>query len=314
MNIQTGPLLFLAEADLEQQIIQLALRTVVTASIALIVLVIISAVIKDRVPQLKLPLFILIAIAMIGSTLILIGSTVYLNTKSESKGPVHWHSEIELWSCGAELDLRNPKGALSNKIGTSTYHEHNDKHIHLEGVVVRKSKDASLEKFMQVTGGYINQNALAIPLNKSQDEWFAKDTQTDGDKQDERNFSRATGDGEWITQGDDGAVLTLKNGGYCGSNVPVASEVQVFVYSYDKATKTYSQRKLERPGEYIMRPESGLGPPADCVIVEYDVPKLRTDKLCQQYGLKDEKRCVAFGVKEFSDELCNIRETTSGSL
>lgn len=300
-----------AQADLEQQITELAIRTVVTASIALIVLVLIAAATKDKLPILKLPLFILIAFAMIGTTVILFGSTIYLNMKSESGGPVHWHSEIEFWSCGAELNLRDPVGFLSNKIGTATYHEHNDKHIHLEGVVVQKSHDASLGKFMEVTGGYINQGAVAIPLNNDQETWFATDSQIDGDKQRTENFGLATNEGQWITHDDKGAVLALRNGEYCSGSHEAPAELQVFVYSYDKATKTYAQRKMENPAEYVLREESALGPPADCVIVEYDTPKARTDKLCQQYGVKDADRCTEFGVKEYDGELCNIREVRS---
>ncbi len=300
-----------AQTDLEQQIIELATRTVVMASIALIVLVVVAAATKDKLPILKLPLFILIAFSMIGTTVVLFGSTIYLNMKSESGGPVHWHAEIEYWSCGAELNLRDPVGFLSNKIGTATYHEHNDKHIHLEGVVVRKSHDASLGKFMDVTGGYINQGVIAIPLNSDEATWFTAGSQLDGDNQRTENFGLATNEGQWITHADEGAVLTLRDGEYCSGSHEVPAELQVFVYSYDTASETYAQRKLDKPAQYVLREESSLGPPADCVIVEYDTPRARTDKLCQQYGVKDADRCTEFGVKEYDGELCNIREVRS---
>lgn len=304
-------MILVAQADLEQQIISLALRTVTSAAIALVILVLISAAIKDRMPKLKLPIFVLIAFTMVGTTAVLLTSTIYLNVKSESGGPVHWHSEIEFWSCGAELNLRDPVGFLSNKIGTATYHEHNDKHIHLEGVVVQKSHDASLGKFMEVTGGYINHSALAIPLNKDQETWFTGGEQLDGDGQRPENFGLATNENKWITNDQKGAVLALNNGEYCSGSHEKPAEVQVFVYSFDKATNTYAQRKLDSPAEYVMREESSLGPPSDCVIVEYDQPKTHTDKLCEQYGVKDADRCIEFGVKEYDGELCNIREVRS---
>ena len=33
-----------------------------------------------------------------------------------------------------------------------------------------------------------------------------------------------------------------------------------------------------------------------------------TDRLCQQYGVRDVERCTEFGVTEFNPELCNIRQ------
>ncbi len=304
-----GALLYLAETDLEQQIIQLATRTVLAASVALIILVILASVLKKR-ENLKLPLFILIALTMVGTTLVLLGSTVYLNQKSDSGGPVHWHADIEFWSCGAELDLRKPYGFLSNKIGTATYHEHNDKRIHLEGVVVKKSEDASLGKFMRVTGGSIQEGAVGIPLSKDQSDWFASGDQTDGDPQRPENFELATGNGDWITQEENGAVLNLKSGQYCDSGEFLPAELQVFVYSYDELSKTYSQRKLDNPAEHVLRDESVV-PPGDCIIVEYDLPKDKTDKLCRQYGVRDQDRCTQFGVEDFSKEVCNIREVSA---
>lgn len=294
--------------DLEQQINQLGLRTVLIASLILIGCTIIATLLKDHYPKLKLPLFLTMAGTLVVSTLLLLGSTVYLNTKAESNGPVHWHADIEFWACGTELELRNPVGALSNKIGTATYHEHNDKRIHLEGVVVKKAEDASLGKFMRVIGGEISDSALIVPLDKDQDRWFAdKPERIDGDAHHPENHSLALGGGQWVKEVKDGSVVTYLNGRQCSGGDEAPAEVQVFVYSYDDSAKTYSQRKLERPAEYIMRDESVV-PPGDCVIVEYDVPKDRTNKLCRQYGLRDEKRCVEFGVKEFSPDLCNARE------
>lgn len=311
-----------AQADLEQQIASLATRTVTYAAIALLVLVITAAVVKkqpERVQRyFKLPLFVLIATIMVGSTLLLAGSTVYLNVKSESGGPVHWHSGIEFWACGAEVNLRDPNGFLSNKIGTATYHEHNDKYIHLEGVVVEKRVDASLEKFMEVTGGYIADDRIGIPLSEDESDWLARDDQLDGDPQRPENLGLATADGERIvyssgTTDERLPVLELQNGQTCGSTTNEPAELQVFVYTFDKETDTYSQAKIEDPQSYIMRDESSLGPPSDCVIVEFDTPKAATDKLCEQYGVKDAQRCTEFGVKEYDPGLCNIKEINNAA-
>lgn len=286
--------------DLEQQINSLGLKTVMIASLILIGCTIIAALLKNHYRGLKLPLFIIMASTLVISTTILFGSTIYLNTRAESGGPVHWHADIEFWACGAELELRNPTGRLSNKIGSATYHEHNDKRIHLEGVVVSKAEDASLSKFMRVIGGSIHDRAVTVPMNVAADDWFAAGDKTDGDRQPAINPSAYR---RFIENTEKGPVMELVNGLTCG-NQP--AEVQVFVYSFNEDGKTYSQRKV-RPLDYVVRDEAVV-PPADCVILEFDKLKDRTDKLCRQYGVRDESRCTEFGVKQFDPKLCNIRE------
>lgn len=135
-------------------------------SIALLVVIVISLVIKKPTSNVKKILFISIVSVVISITLFLGGSTIYLNTVSFSRGPVHYHADFEIWNCGREIDLRDPKG-ISNKIGTATLHEHNDKRIHLEGVVM-DDKSASLGRFFEVIGGYIAHTSLSIPTNNGQ--------------------------------------------------------------------------------------------------------------------------------------------------
>ena len=66
-----------------------------------------------------------------------------------------------MFHCGNKIDLEDPTG-FSNKIGTSTLHEHNDFRIHLEGVVVEE-EDQSLGKFFHVIGGNISKDSLSAP-------------------------------------------------------------------------------------------------------------------------------------------------------
>lgn len=300
-----GVLSFLATADLEGQINSLGLRTVLFSGLVLAACTIIAVLLKNRYKRLKLPLFLLMASSLIISTLVLGAGTVYLNVKSESKGPVHWHADIEFWACGSELNLRDPVGALTNKIGTATYHEHNDKRIHLEGVVVRKAEDASLEKFMRVTGGYITDHSIGIPLPKNESKWLASGDQIDGDKQSPDGLDQLRA---MIKQADKGPVLELKNGDRCNGE---EAELQTFLYHYEEKSKTYSQAKLDNPADYIMR-DKAIVPPGDCVIVEFSRPKFATDKLCRQYGVRDDHRCEQFGVAGFNPELCNIHEDKTG--
>lgn len=286
--------------DLEEEIGALSVQAVLIASILLVILLVLAAfVINDKDKHhIKKPLFILITLTITIPTLIMAGSTVYLNVVSESGGPVHWHTDLEFWVCNQEVELRDPTEFLSNKIGTSTYHEHDDKRIHLEGVVVKKSVDASLDKFMRVTGGEITPTSLVIPTN--QDSIFENDVDGDentGNRAVVETFTRNTDEGE--------KVIDVENGQNCGEGAP--AEVQVFLIRYNKENDTYSQTKLEDPGAYTLRNES-IVPPGDCLILEFDQPKERTDYLCQQYGVRSVDRCTEFGVSSFNPELCNVRE------
>ncbi len=281
------------------------------ASLILITLVLVSSrIIKDKNKKndkYKKPLFILIAITIIVPSIYMTGSTIVLNTVSDSKGPVHWHTDIEFWVCGQEIELRDPYAFLSNKVGTSTFHEHDDKRIHLEGVVIDKEIDASLGKFMTVTGGSISASELVIPTND--DQIFEDDVDGDvvsGDEEQVQKFIvKSDDDGQQRT------TLAMQNGNGCSDQG--YAEVQAFLISFNKENDTYSQTKLQNPASYIMRDESTV-PPGDCVVVEFDKVKSRTDKLCQQFGVRDKDRCESFGVSEFNPKLCNISESETSNL
>ena len=285
--------------DIEADINALSINSILIASLVLVVLLVLSSQIvkHKKLEYLKTPLFVAIAATIILPSLLLMGSTVYVNTISESGGPVHWHTDIEFWVCGEEIELRNPTGFLSNKIGTSTYHEHDDKRIHLEGVVIEKDYDASLEKFMDVTDGFISSERLVIATEET---IFENDTDGDvpsGNQDVVRNY---------LTRTDEGLYqIAVENGQTCDESQ--AAEVQVFLLRYNENDDTYTQTKLTEPERYIMRDES-IVPPGDCVIVEFDVRKDSTDRLCQQYGVRDVERCTEFGVSEFNPDLCNIKQ------
>lgn len=293
--------------DLEHHIASLSRNIVIWAAIILAALVVLSIFLRDRAPKLKPWLFGGLAATLIFPTLFLIASTIYLNVRSDSGGPVHWHAGIEFWACGTELELRDPTGFLSNKIGTSTYHEHNDKYIHLEGVVVRKDVDASLGKFMRVVDGSLSNAGIDVPLNVDRSTWTVQGDARDGDPQGE--LSPEEIEAEFIMHSSKGPVASLTNGRQCDGQ---PAELQTFVYTFDEETETYSQRKIENPAEHVIRDKSSLGPPSDCIIFDFDVPKDRTDRLCEQYGIRDAKRCVEFGVKQWDAELCNIQEVSTG--
>lgn len=212
-----------------------------TASLA--VLAVIALNFKKLTEESKKLLFLAIVLVTLIPTFVMAASTLYINTTSSSGGPVHWHADVEVWNCGQEVNLKDPKG-ISNKIGSSTLHEHNDKRIHLEGVVL-EPRDASLGNLFQVIGGYLTNDTFTTPVNEG--------------------------------------LLTLQNGAKCGEKGP--GEVQVFVYQADKENY-YSQKKIAKPQDYIISPFSSV-PAGDCIIVEFDVKKPKTDKLCRSYKVSE---------------------------
>lgn len=293
--------IFANTQDLEHTISQLSKNTVFIAAALLVILVILSIwAVRSGKKKLFKPLYVSIIVVASAATLIISGATVYLNVRSATGGPVHWHADIEFWACGNELELRDPQGLLSNKIGTPTLHEHNDKRIHLEGVPVSLPHDASLGKFMNVVGGEISSNTLVVPLNN--DKLYENDEdETDGDGPASLNTQLLE---QFISQEKDGKIASFINGQKCGDQ---ASEVQVFAYQFNEQDKTYRQTKLDDPANYAITGESEV-PPGDCIIFEFAPPMERTNKLCEQYGVRDADRCHEFGVKPEESEICEIRE------
>lgn len=109
----------------------------------------------------KKTIFLIIVIPVIGSSLYLATDTILKNLSSETKGPIHWHADYQVWGCGDRLDLVNPRFPR-NKIGTPLFHEHNDDRIHVEGTV--KDLDLiNLREYFEIIGGQISPNLLIYP-------------------------------------------------------------------------------------------------------------------------------------------------------
>ena len=287
-------------ADLEEQVAHTSGRVTLIAAVVLFVLTVVAAILKDHLPRLKLPIFILMVTAMIGSTIYLAASTIYVNFKSDSGGPVHWHADIEIWACGNELELRDPFKFLSNKIGTATLHEHDDRRVHLEGVVVDDTRDATLGKFFHVIGGAVTGEALVVPLNKSDGPLFENDIDGDGPT----DAASSLIDPYLGTDPEGFRYARFVNGNTCGSET---AAVQVFVFSYNEDAKTYSQQKISDPLNHVISPHSTV-PAGDCVIIEFDVLKDQTNKICEQYGIRDIDRCEQFGVGPEERDICDVKQ------
>lgn len=297
---------FFGTEDLETFISNLSLTVTVVGAVLIVVLLLLAIILdkqKGKKPKkLKLPLFVAICVVVLGTTFTIGGGTVYLNVNSATGGPVHWHADFEIWACGNELELRDPHDFLSNKVGTATYHEHDDKRIHVEGVPISLPYDFSLGKFMEVVGGSISSSALTVPLNADK---FFEDGKGEPD-----------GDGNptpapelinpFLHTEAYGKTAVFVNGQTCGGE---PAEVQLFAIHFNAHDKTYRQTKITDIPNYMPAKEPTV-PNGDCLIIEFAPHKDYTDKLCKQYGVRDIKRCSQFGVppRDAHTQVCDIKE------
>lgn len=131
----------------------------------LLLLAIISLLVHNsQSNSLKHTLFWLMLIPTMLATLYLGVHTVYDNVTSETKGPVHWHADYEVWVCGSKLDLIDPVFPR-NKIGSPLLHEHDDDRMHVEGTV-SDLDDLSLGSYFNVIGGQLTSTRLVYPTNE----------------------------------------------------------------------------------------------------------------------------------------------------
>ena len=128
-----------------------------------ILIVIILFFNKAMNETIKKSVYILLVVFVGLVTLYLILTTLHLNIISETKGPVHWHADFEIWACDKEIKLVSPKG-FSNKVGTDLIHSHNDNRIHVEGVLLDK-REASLGSFFHAIGGSLSGNGMEVPTD-----------------------------------------------------------------------------------------------------------------------------------------------------
>ena len=134
-------------------------------SIAFLALILIAVLFKKRLKENhKKILFGLITVLTITVTVYIVGTSIYINSISETKGPVHWHADYEVWICEEEIDIVDAKLPL-NRIGTYVLHDHGDNRMHIEGVVLDK-RDVSLGAFFHAIGGKLSQSEIIVPTNQ----------------------------------------------------------------------------------------------------------------------------------------------------
>ena len=143
----------------------LSLDILLITALLIFIIAILSIIFSKKISEIqKKTAFYILAIASIGATLFLVGTTLYLNITSPTKGPVHWHADFVIEVCGKNLEIKDPKGIL-NLIGTSSVHEHNDMRIHIEGTPA-SLEEIELGEFFKAIKGYFDETTLSIPTNE----------------------------------------------------------------------------------------------------------------------------------------------------
>ncbi len=202
---------------------------------------------KTKLEEYKGIIFLIIILAVASISIYILVNTIGTNVTSWSSGPVHWHADFEIWACGERIELKSPEG-VSNRIGTSVFHEHGDKRIHIEGPVKEK-KDIRLAEFFRVIGGDLENDHMIVPTNRG--------------------------------------IILFENG-----KCPDGTEslLQGFLYKVKNPEEKkwiYEQIKLEDFENYVISPYPNV-PPGDCMIIELDKEKERTDKICASYEIAAE--------------------------
>lgn len=238
--------------------------TIITwGSVLIAVFLFFSLVYKEKTERGRLFLFWGMTSVIIFVTAFITLDTIFKNSSSVTRGPVHWHADFQISVCGKspdaadvlageeeheeeehghlEVDLKDPDG-LANRVGSTLLHEHGDDRIHIEGAVADLS-DVTLAKFFESIGGEMHRNRVVLPTN-------------DG-------------------------VLTLENGAAC----PDGTRGTIQVFRYKTEGNVVFQDKLADFPNYVISPEATI-PPGDCLIVEFAEEKDRTDKICDFYAIE----------------------------
>lgn len=231
--------------NLDLELSSIAVKIVLFSFIMIIIITAISIIYKKQLKKYKKLLYIATLVITVIATLFIAGSTIYVNILSETKGPVHWHADFEIYNCGEDIDLLDSTG-LSNRIGSSKLHGHDDSRIHVEGVVTEKN-EVNLHGFFEAIGGSLSKDQLIVPTNNG--------------------------------------LVSIKNNEFCNGK-PAKLQVFLYRITNPSESRNtgfiYSNEKLENFPDYILSPYQNV-PPGDCIIIEFDQEKTSTEHICESY-------------------------------
>lgn len=215
-------------------------------------------------------------IAILVPTFYTAGAFVHESQTSWSGGEIHWHADFEVLveeeGEMTRLDPINPEKfcqdteheasymcKISDRTGSTEYHEHNDNRIHLEGTF-RERSDASLSAFFEQFQGELTNDRLVLPTNDG----VVEKTET-GIKTLKIIVKKGTAqERDWCVIG------------------PVRQEKQCV---------TFDGKKAHSPSDYVISPYT-QGPNLDDIFIIYDstptaqaISDLRQDDKYRGFGL-----------------------------
>ena len=105
---------------------------------------------KTNLETAKKVIFWIIVLVTVYVSLTIFYQTININITSWSKGPVHWHADVDIEICGEPYFLPTIEG-FRNQVGAELVHTHEDMRIHVEGPVM-EPEEASLGNFFDMQG------------------------------------------------------------------------------------------------------------------------------------------------------------------
>jgi hypothetical protein len=218
-------------------------NVVIAATFILAALTLYSIYAKPRKEKIKKMLFAGIVIVSVLSTLFLAATTVYVNFVSPTGGPVHWHTDYEIWNCGEKMDLVDPTG-IDNRVGTWEVHEHNDDRMHVEGTIVDLDQK-TFRHFFETVGSVFTPQEFIFITNAGN--------------------------------------TNIPYRGTCNGKPAELQAFLLRVTNPQDAKRwEFSQEKIPISLDTAMQPYSNV-PPGDCLIIEFDETKDTTTHSCASY-------------------------------
>ncbi|MBI4121017.1 MAG: hypothetical protein HY457_02060 [Parcubacteria group bacterium] len=232
---------------------------------ALLLLALIVILEKPVTEFFKAISFLLFVAIALGGTWVLVDKTLDDVRLSPTGGPVHWHADFRIFNCGKEINLVDPVG-LSNRIGTSEVHEHDDFRIHIEGIIATMH-EASLGHFFEAIGGELTNNRMVVPTNEG--------------------------------------MVVMENGDTCQDGAVGTLQTFLWSTDTSREIWVAKEQKLgpDFP-EYVIAPET-IVPPGDCIIFDFDSVKKKTFRTCEQLEAAENRGDLIISWPDLGDDIRN---------
>lgn len=258
-------------SSLSNRLTDINLEILLIAGGLLIFLGLVSELLVNRKQKTKFFLFTSMSLVVGLPSLFLWGSSLFLNVFSDSGGKVSWRAGLEVWACGIHI---KPKPQPTWVDGST---------LVFEDIYFNLSKELSLTNVLANNGAKIGGGNLRLAVDQNAINQLGPQERSLIDDK--------------LSLVDGQLEINLRSGQNCQQ---IPSELQIFVYQADENGQGYQQTKLT-PGVKINQPISRLEtearelsqeqdyvytpaesmPPGDCLIIELDVPKESTNKVCK---------------------------------